>query len=136
MVCRSAALAQRKASRTMSRVWPLRMTFFSIQGSPFSTPKPTRLAPAAFIRWKSSGSVWLTFMPCTVVQGTVFRPSSTMLAAEFLGPRQFQIPDVVGDADLGGRRSCTSQRHSATTFSTLRPRQVSPVTGLEQKVHL
>jgi hypothetical protein len=63
------------------------------------------LQPAAFINWKSSRSVWLTFMPCTVTQGTVFSPSCDQPATEFLGARQLEVPDVVGDADLGGAQA-------------------------------
>ena len=136
IVCKPAALALANASRTWSSVCPLRMTLRSMFSSPFSTPKPTRRQPAAFINWNSSRSVWFTFMPCTVTQGTVFSPSSISRRHNSLarGSLRFQMSSVtpisVAPSPL------TSHFHSCTTLSTERARQVSPVTGLEQNVHL
>ena len=75
-------------------------------------------------------------MPCTVTQGTVFSPSSTNLRQSSFarGSFKFQMSSVTPISVAP--KSCTSQRHSLITFSTLRPRQVSPVTGFEQNVHL
>ena len=136
MVWSPAALALAKASRTMSTVWPLRITLRSMFSSPFSTPKPTRLQPAAFINWKSSRSEWLTFMPWTVTHGTVFSPSSTKRRQSSLarGSLRFQMSSVTPISVAP--KPLTSHFHSCTTLSTERARHVSPVTGLEQKVHL
>ena len=91
MVCSPAACAQRKALRTMSRVWPFLITSRRICGSPLSTPKPTRLQPAAFISWNSSASAWLTFMPWMVTQGTVFSPSSISARHRSLARSSFRF---------------------------------------------